>query len=340
MPRLQEATNYGSVLLWDRYDDSIIGYGKEIKDLEKKKVDGTLPWINPESLYYGMMQRAQTASNYGGAMLWDRGADKAYDNYYGRALKDFGRNKDESSLREACDTGIYNTVIISFLTVFGHGRYWADLSGHPIAGVGADIKHCQHAKNVTVLLSIDGDGDHYSLPTPRSAKDVVDHLWHAYLGGGRHGVFRPFGDAVVDGIDLYINHGGSANYDELATHLGEHGGILLTATVRCMDGQEKSGEAAAATGLVGRIHVRYDSSKRRPFYGAWLGWTVRYANASVHVGLPAAWDAASDGWINPAALVFDALPLVRGTPNYGGVVLWNRHFDRRSRYGQTIKGML
>ena len=260
----------------------------------------------------------------------------------------WGRNKDEGSLREACDTGIYNTVIISFLTVFGHGRYWADLSGHPVAGVGADIKHCQHAKNVTVLLSIGGDGDQYSLPTPRSAKDVADHLWHAYLGGGRHGVFRPFGDAVVDGIDLYIDHGGAANYDELAKRLGEHGGVLLTATVRCMDGQETSGEAAVATGLIGRIHVRfyddrrcsYDSSERRPFYGAWLGWTARYANASVHVGLPAAWDAASDGWINPAALVFDALPLVRGTPNYGGVVLWNRHFDRRSRYGQTIKGML
>uniref|UniRef100_A0A0D9W5A7 GH18 domain-containing protein n=1 Tax=Leersia perrieri TaxID=77586 RepID=A0A0D9W5A7_9ORYZ len=239
----------------------------------------------------------------------------------------WGRNKDEGSLREACDTGIHNTVIISFLTVFGHGRYWADLSGHPVAGVGADIRHCHraplHRRRRQPLL-------------PPDAQDVADHLWHAYLGGGRHGVFRPFGDAVVDGIDLYIDHGGSANYDELATHLGEHGGILLTATVRRRAARRR------------RIHVRfyddrrcsYDSSERRPFYGAWLGWTARYANASVHVGLPAAWDAASDGWINPAALVFDALPLVRGTPNYDGVVLWNRHFDRRSRYGQTIKGML
>ncbi|TVU23344.1 hypothetical protein EJB05_25701, partial [Eragrostis curvula] len=55
----------------------------------------------------------------------------------------WGRNKDEGTLSEACDTGLYNTVIISFYSVFGHGRYWGDLSGHPLAGVGDDIKHCQ-----------------------------------------------------------------------------------------------------------------------------------------------------------------------------------------------------
>ncbi|EEE66827.1 hypothetical protein OsJ_23595 [Oryza sativa Japonica Group] len=82
-----------------------------------------------------------------------------------------------------------------FSRVFGHGRYWADLSGHPVASVGADIKHYQHAKNVTVLLSIGGEGDQYSLPMPRSAKNVADHLWDAYLGGHRHGLFHPFGDA-------------------------------------------------------------------------------------------------------------------------------------------------
>ncbi|KAJ1288024.1 hypothetical protein BS78_02G056700 [Paspalum vaginatum] len=55
----------------------------------------------------------------------------------------WGRNKDEGSLREACDTGLYTMVIISFLDVYDQGRYHLDLSGHPVGGVGADIKHCQ-----------------------------------------------------------------------------------------------------------------------------------------------------------------------------------------------------
>ncbi|KAG8090339.1 hypothetical protein GUJ93_ZPchr0011g27839 [Zizania palustris] len=245
----------------------------------------------------------------------------------------WGRNKEEGSLREACDTGVYTTVIISFFSVFGHGKYWPDLSGHDVAAVGADIKHCQQAKNVTVLLSIGGDGDKYSLPTAKSAKDVAGYLWDAYLGGGRKGVFRPFGEAVVDGIDLYIDHGGSANYDKLATHLSGHRGasgnkpVVLTATVRCMDGQETSSEAALATGLIGRLHVRFYNDTMCP-------------NASVFVGLPAAWNAASDGWVNPASFVFDVVPLVQGTPNYGGVMLWNRYLDKRSSYGLTIKGIV
>jgi len=40
----------------------------------------------------------------------------------------WGRNKAEGTLRAACDTGLYNTVIISFFSVFGHGRYWPTVS--------------------------------------------------------------------------------------------------------------------------------------------------------------------------------------------------------------------
>ncbi|RCV39705.1 LOW QUALITY PROTEIN: hypothetical protein SETIT_8G244600v2 [Setaria italica] len=171
--------------------------------------------------------------------------------------------RDEGSLREACDTGTYNTVIISFLSVFGHGTYSAELSGHDASSVGADVKHCQTANNVTVLLSVGGDGDRYSLPTARAARDLADHLWHAYLGGGRRGVPRPFGDAVR----------------------------------------------------------------------SWLGWTERFQEAKVYVGLPAAPDAASDGWVEPKAVAMEMMPLVRRPTTAAYVMLWNRYYDKRDRYG-------
>ncbi|CAO2146752.1 unnamed protein product [Urochloa humidicola] len=126
----------------------------------------------------------------------------------------WGRNKDEGTLLEACDTGTYNTVIISFLTGFGDGYYTLDLSSHPLAGVGEDIKHCQ-SKGILVLLSIGGptttsSATNYSLPSPQSAADLADYLWHAFLSGGHTGMFRPFGDAQLNGIDFYIDHGGAA----------------------------------------------------------------------------------------------------------------------------------
>nr|BAD19631.1 hypothetical protein [Oryza sativa Japonica Group] len=45
----------------------------------------------------------------------------------------------------------------------------------------------------------------YSLHTNASAADVADNLWDAFLSSGHAGVPRPFGDTVVDGIELFIN---------------------------------------------------------------------------------------------------------------------------------------
>ena len=130
----------------------------------------------------------------------------------------WGRNKNEGSLREACDTGTYTIAIISFLDVFGHGKYHLDLSGHDVSAVGADIKHCQ-SKGILVFLSIGGFGTQYSLPSPQSADDVANYIWNAYMLGTAKGVYRPFGDAFVDGVDFFIQNGAPDNYDELARRL-------------------------------------------------------------------------------------------------------------------------
>ncbi|KAF7043118.1 hypothetical protein CFC21_052542 [Triticum aestivum] len=135
----------------------------------------------------------------------------------------WGQNKAEGSLREACDSGMYTMVTMSFLDVFGtNGKYHLDLSGHDLSSVGADIKHCQ-LKGVPVSLSIGGYGTGYSLPSNRSALDLFDHLWNSYFGGSKPGVPRPFGDAWLDGVDLFLEHGTSADrYDVLALELAKH----------------------------------------------------------------------------------------------------------------------
>ncbi|WVZ49033.1 hypothetical protein U9M48_000415 [Paspalum notatum var. saurae] len=133
--------------------------------------------------------------------------------------------------RAPCDTGLYNTVIISFFSVFGqHGRYWLDLSGHPLAGVGADIKHCQQSKGgIPVFLSIGGGGrsNNYSISSSASAEAVAIHLCNTFLGGG----------------------GSSSNYyAELARRLDHFNSMYYHATKK---------HAALDTGLFERIHVRF-----------------------------------------------------------------------------------
>ncbi|XP_022685320.1 xylanase inhibitor protein 1-like [Setaria italica] len=110
------------------------------------------------------------------------------------------------SLRERPATrASYATAILSFLRVAGYGKYLTDLSGHGVSTVGADVKHCQSAKNVTPCSSPSLAA---TTPLPPPGTSPIDHLWSAFLGGGsrRGGVRRrPFGDAVLDGVDFYLD---------------------------------------------------------------------------------------------------------------------------------------
>ncbi|KAJ1288026.1 hypothetical protein BS78_02G056900 [Paspalum vaginatum] len=256
----------------------------------------------------------------------------------------WGRNKDEGSLREACDTGLYTMVIISFLDVYGQGRYHLDLSGHPVGGVGADIKHCQ-SKGVPVSLSVGGFGAGYSLPSNQSALDLFDHLWNAYLGGRRPGVRRPFGDAWLDGVDLFLEHGAAADrYDVLALELAKHnirGGpgkpLHLTATPRCAFPPAGYLKRAVDTGIFERVHVRIyaDADCEAYWHLAWDEWAAAYPATRFYVGMTAS--EMTHGWVHPKNVYYDVAPSVQKADNYGGFMIWDRYYDRLSNYTSMVK---
>uniref|UniRef100_A0A0D3HTD4 GH18 domain-containing protein n=1 Tax=Oryza barthii TaxID=65489 RepID=A0A0D3HTD4_9ORYZ len=121
----------------------------------------------------------------------------------------WGRHKEEGSLREACDTGHYTTVIITFYNVFRYGRY---SSTSP-----ATCSPPSAPTSSTASPGASPQGGGYSLHINASAADIADNLWNAYLSSHRAGVHRPFGnDAAVDGIDFFIDQGGADHYDNLA----------------------------------------------------------------------------------------------------------------------------
>ncbi|CAL4983602.1 unnamed protein product [Urochloa decumbens] len=256
----------------------------------------------------------------------------------------WGRNKDEGTLREACDTGAYTTVLVAFLSAFGHGTYKLDLSGHPVAGVGDDIKHCQ-SKGVLVLLSIGGQGGEYSLPSSQAASDLAEYLWNAFLAGGRAGVSRPFGDAQVNGVDFFIDQGATEHYDELARFLYAYnrfyraGGITLTATPRCSYPDQRL-QGALATGLIGRIHVRLYGDLQCTWSAreSWEKWAAAYPGSRVFVGVVASPEADKDAYMSQKDLYYNVLQFAQKLPNYGGLMIWNRYYDKINNYissGQT-----
>ncbi|KAJ1976600.1 Chitinase 2 [Dimargaris verticillata] len=77
--------------------------------------------------------------------------------------------------------------------------------------VGEQIKKCQ-SLGKTVLLSMGGQEGEYRLTSEQQGKRVAQEIWDMFLGG--QGDTRPFGDAVLDGLDLDIEKNDAVGYTD------------------------------------------------------------------------------------------------------------------------------
>jgi len=265
----------------------------------------------------------------------------------GRITVYWGQTSSEGPLRKACESKLYSTVILSFLTNFGSGKYELNLAGHPWGEVGPDVKYCQ-SKKILVLLAIGGGIGKYSLASKADAKAVAKHLWNYYLGGNSRS--RPFGTAVLDGVDFDIELGSRAHYDDLARYLKGYSNrkgekkVFITAAPQCPFPDRMLGQALR-TGLFDRVHVQfynnpvcsYRARNVPAFKAAWSKWTRSLPRSSVYLGLPAAPGAANSGYVDPRTLVNKVLPIVRRSRNYGGIMLWSRYYDVQTGYSKRVK---
>ncbi|KAJ3075325.1 hypothetical protein HDU98_008573 [Podochytrium sp. JEL0797] len=138
----------------------------------------------------------------------------------------------QNSLASYCDTGLYQFMNIAFLHDFGGGDgHWGldlsnlgrydvsaagvvstTLNGKPIdasgfAQVGADIQHCQ-SQGIKVILSIGGDMHSPYQYIPGDGAMYANILFNSFLQGTSSQ--RPFGNAVLDGIEFDIEKTGPA----------------------------------------------------------------------------------------------------------------------------------
>ncbi|ONI23307.1 hypothetical protein PRUPE_2G181500 [Prunus persica] len=263
----------------------------------------------------------------------------------------WGQNAGEGSLTNTCNTGKYRVVNIGFLSKFGNGqRPQINLAGHcnPASngcqGVRAGIKNCQR-KGIKVLLSIGGGAGNYGLSSDADANSVAVYLWNNFLGGQSNS--RPLGSAVLDGIDFNIEKGGP-HYAALARRLSDYSKrgkkVYLSAAPQCpFPDQYLNG--ALSTGLFDYVWVQFynnpqcqfTTSNPNAFRDSWNKWTSIKAG-QFFVGLPASRQAAGSGFVNPNDLKNQVFPFVKGSPKYGGVMLYDKFNDDRSGYSSQIRG--
>jgi chitinase len=126
--------------------------------------------------------------------------------------------------------------------------------------------------------------------------------------------------------------------------MGKNGGkaVLLSAAPQCPFPDEWDG-GAINTGLFHFMWVQFYnnppcqfSAGRGAFLDAWKRWEFVPAG-KIFLGLPASKDAAGTGFVPAGELTSRVLPPVRGSPKYGGVMLWSKFYDDRTGYSSAIK---
>jgi chitinase len=221
--------------------------------------------------------------------------------------------------------------------------------------IGRGVNECQRMGK-KVLLSLGGANGSYGFNNDDEARMFAQTTWDLFLGGKSN--FRPFSTAVLDGIDLDIESSRTLGYSTYVTRLRElmkadptGRRYYVTAAPQCPFPDAALGPAPGkALGDVPRLFdflfVQFYNNFCAGFnpdffmmsYNRWAG-----VGPKVMVGLPARTDAGG-GHVARGALPA-LLNRVKGTPAFGGVMLWDASYDQNSveggtTYGQFVKSQL
>ncbi|GAA5795914.1 chitinase 1 [Helicostylum pulchrum] len=253
-----------------------------------------------------------------------------------------GGGNTQGTLGSYCKTGKMDGVLISFLHIFNvGGKPGMNLSNAcettfpglqllDCPAIGADIKVCQDL-GVKVILSLGGASGSYSLANDAAGVTFANTLWDLF-GGGTSDT-RPFGDAVIDGIDLDIEGGPSTGYGALVTAARSKFGsnFLVGAAPQCPFPDLILGSVINSVGfdyINVQFYNNYCSASSGSFnFDTWADWAKNVSpnkNVKIMLTLPGAPTAAGSGYV-PISTISTLVPTLASTYSgvYGGVAIWD-----------------
>ncbi|KAI1797605.1 class III chitinase [Ganoderma leucocontextum] len=226
------------------------------------------------------------------------------------------------------------------------------------ASLASDIQTCQ-AKGKILTLSLGGGGVNVGFDSDSQAETFADTIWNDFLGGSSS--TRPFGSAVLDGVDLDVESSGGNSFAPFVTRLRSHFSgaskkYYVTAAPQCPYPDANLGSVLNAVEF-DAIYVQFYNNPcslqvfNSPSgfnFGIWDIWARTVSpnkNVKVFVGTPASPTAAGSGYQDPATLA-NELTLTRNRfPSFGGVMLWdasqayvNNRFDLAAKNALVAAG--
>ncbi|KAJ7594056.1 glycoside hydrolase [Mycena floridula] len=277
--------------------------------------------------------------------------------YYGQNSYGASHPSDSANFQAAlshyCQDDTINAIPIAFLNVFFSTGGLPEInlantcnptdsavfSGTSLANcqfMAADIQACQ-AKGKIVTISLGGATGAASFASDAQAETFADTIWNLFLGGSSS--TRPFGAAVLDGIDLDIEGGSSNGYAAFVTRIRSHANgaskkYYVTGAPQCPFPDAYMGSVINAVGF-DAIYVQFYNNfcgltnfnnPNAWNFAAWDTWAKTVSpnkNVKIFIGAPASSSAAGSGYVNAATLNSIALATRSQYSSFGGVMLWD-----------------
>ncbi|KAJ2373935.1 Chitinase 2 [Coemansia sp. RSA 2611] len=158
-----------------------------------------------------------------------------------------------------------------------------------------------------------------------------------FLGGSSK--YRPYDDAVLDGVDLDIESGEHTGYPAFINQLRTHFSAapkqyLISATPQCVYPDANLGSTLSSSWMDSTYVQFYNNpcnlaniNNRWNFdYASWDTLTKANANTNsrMYVGLPAGTGAAGNGYLDLPTLQANLMTLYTNySTTFGGVMLWD-----------------
>ncbi|TFY82384.1 hypothetical protein EWM64_g1629 [Hericium alpestre] len=275
---------------------------------------------------------------------------------------------NQGQLSKYCADDIIDNVILAFLYIFnGTGGEpvidFANIcssSGNSVFP-GTDLANCSfmasqieacQAKGKIVTLSLGGATGQVGFSSDSAAQSFADKIWNLFLGGSSD--TRPFGGAVLDGIDLDIESGSPSHYAAFVKQIRSHASgkskkYYVTAAPQCPFPDASIGAALNAAPFDAVFVQFYNNfcGLDQPSdynFDTWDNWSRTKSsnkNIKVYIGAAASSNAADQGYVSASTLENYATSAQDTYKSFGGVMMWDAsEAYKNKRYDKAIKNAM
>ncbi|KAI9296698.1 glycoside hydrolase, partial [Neoconidiobolus thromboides FSU 785] len=212
--------------------------------------------------------------------------------------------------------------------------------------VGADIKYCQ-SKGIAILMSLGGAEGAYGFASDADGKSFAHQIWDLLFKG--KATNRPFGDAVLDGIDLDIEVGSPIGYaafiSELRTLYSSDPSkkYYIAGAPQCPFPDKYLGPSLNSAWfdmVFIQFYNNYCGLSGQFNYADWDKWvkiTAVNKNVKLYVGLPGAQAGAGSGYVDASAISSKLVQVRSQFLNFGGLMLWDAsQVYNNGNFGQSV----